>query len=186
MFAPLCAKRTRRLIHFFVCTKCKCDRYARFCLAKQMCLQQMCVCGVYLFMWPALCTADAPAVNRALTSRRRRFALVPFSSRLYHYFWLPTIATVCNTRFICLLFPSQGRCILVYIHTLTHTLPLSTQRRFELEILFARLVLYDYFHIRRFVVFLPLRRVSLSCISGRRRVKERVTLAPPSLCSLSL
>lgn len=122
MFAPLCAKRTRRLIHFFVCTKCKCDRYARFCLAKQMCLQQMCVCGVYLFMWPALCTADAPAVNRTLTSRRRRFALVPFSSRLYHYFWLPTIATVCNTRFICLLFPSQGRCILVYIHTLTHTL----------------------------------------------------------------
>lgn len=74
----------------------------------------------------------------------------------------------------------------LHTHTHTHSLPLSTQRRFELEILFARLVLYDYFHIRRFVVFLPLRRVSLSCISGRRRVKERVTLAPPSLCSLSL
>lgn len=70
MFALLCAKRTRRLIHFFVCAKCKCDRYARFCLAKQMCLQQMCVCGVYLFMWPALCTADAAAVNRTLTSHR--------------------------------------------------------------------------------------------------------------------
>lgn len=79
------------------------------------------------------------------------------------------------------------------LHTHTHTHSLSFSPRsgvLNLKFLFARLVLYDYFHIRRFVVFLPLRRVSLSCTSGRRRVKERVTLAPPlfalSLCELRL
>lgn len=89
----------------------------------------------------------------AMRRRRRRFALVPFSSRLYHYFWLPTVATVCITRFVCLLFPSQARCILPHTHT--HRLsssffPLSMQRRFELEIFvcsfsFVRLFSYSPF-----------------------------------------
>lgn len=88
----------------------------------------------------------------ATRRRRRRFALVPFSSRLYHYFWLPTVATVLHHTFrlFVVSFSSQ-------MHSPSHThrlsssfFPLSTQRRFELEIFvcsfsFVRLFSYSPF-----------------------------------------
>lgn len=157
MFVPLCAKRTRRLIHFFVCAKCKCDRYARFCLAKQMCLQQMCVCGVYLFMWPALCPADAAAVNRTLTSHRDATATFCFSSLFQQIVSLFLVAYRCyrfasHVSFVCCFLLKPDAFSLTHTHTQTLFLffPLSTQRRFELEIFvcsfsFVRLFSYSPF-----------------------------------------
>lgn len=89
---PHCALNGRDVwFTFLVCTKCKCDSYARFCLP-----------ALYLFMCPALCIADA--------ARRDAAALVDICSIwLYHYFRLPMFS-VCLTRFTCLLLPSQGRC----------------------------------------------------------------------------
>lgn len=145
VFAPLCAKRTRRLIHFFVCTKCKCDRYARLCLAKQMCLQQMCVCGVYLFMWPALCTADAAAVNRTLTSHRDATATFCFSSLFQQIVSLFLVAYRCyhlHHTFRLFVVPFSRQ---MHSPSNTDSLPLfflsPRSGVLNLKFLFARLVL---------------------------------------------
>lgn len=146
---PHCAP-SGRLIHFFVCAKCKCDRYARFCLAKQMCLQQMCVCGVYLFMWPALCTADAAAVNRTLTSHRDATATTTFcfSSRFQQIVSLFLVAYRCyrfasHVSFVCCFHLKPDAFSLTHTHT--DSLPLfflsPCSGVLNLKFLFARLVL---------------------------------------------
>lgn len=89
----------------------------------------------------------------------------------------------CLARFTCLLFPSQGS------SSTSSPVPskgelsaaeAASSGVLNLKLLFARLVLCDYFHICRFVVFLPF---SAMCFVVLR---ERVTLAAPLARSLAL
>lgn len=156
---------------------------------RNKCAYSRCV-SVGCIMWPALCTADAAAVNRTLTSHRDTTATFCFSSLFQQIVSLFLVAYRFHRlhhtfRLFVVPFSRQ-------MHSPSHThrlsssfFPLSTQRRFELEIFvcsfsFVRLFSYSPF------CCVPSSSTCFVVLHIRQAESERASYSrAPSLYSLS-